>query len=87
MRNQKTTEVVNSRLASIRRYAMIFGIPLCIGLGIALAITSTACFALLDTVSTHVGLMVPVVMAIWCRFAVQTIMTGVLLWPRLGRRM
>lgn len=37
MRNQKTTEVVNSRLASIRRYAMIFGIPLCIGLGIALA--------------------------------------------------
>ena len=31
--------------------------------------------------------MVPVVMAIWGRFAVQTIMTGVLLWPRLGRRM
>ncbi len=58
-----------------------------IGLGVALAIASTACFALLDTVSKQVGLLVPVVMAIWCRFAVQTLMTGLLLWPRLGRRM
>lgn len=54
-------------------------------LGIALAIAATACFALLDTTSQFVGGVVPVMMAIWLRFLVQTAMTLALLWPRQGR--
>jgi drug/metabolite transporter (DMT)-like permease len=44
-----------------------------------------ACFALLDTISQFVGNLVPVLMAIWLRFAVQTGMTVALLLPRQGR--
>lgn len=54
------------------------------GRGIALAITATACFALLDTLSQYVGGVVPVLMAIWLRFLVQTVMTTALLLPRQG---
>lgn len=54
------------------------------GLGIALAVCATLCFALLDTLSQHVGGLVPVLMAIWLRFMVQTVVTGALLWP--GKR-
>ncbi len=36
MRNEKSTDIVNGRLATLRRHAMVFGVPLCIGLGIAL---------------------------------------------------
>lgn len=53
--------------------------------GIALAIAATACFALLDTTSQFVGGVVPVLMAIWLRFLVQTALTLALLWPRQGR--
>jgi drug/metabolite transporter (DMT)-like permease len=56
-------------------------------LGIALAIAATACFALLDTTSQFVGGVVPVLMAIWLRFLVQTATTLALLWPRQGRRL
>ncbi|MCB2018147.1 MAG: DMT family transporter [Hydrogenophaga sp.] len=55
------------------------------GRGIALAILATACFALLDTTSQYVGGVVPVLMAIWLRFMVQTGMTAALLYPRQGR--
>lgn len=52
------------------------------GLGILLAILATLCFALLDTGSQYAGrLAVPVLMAIWLRFAIQTLMTTALLWP------
>lgn len=54
-------------------------------LGVALALAATACFALLDTTSQFVGGVVPVAMAIWLRFLVQTGMTLALLWPRQGR--
>jgi len=54
-------------------------------LGIALAIAATACFALLDTTSQFVGGVVPVMMAMWLRFLVQTALTLALLWPRQGR--
>ncbi len=55
------------------------------GRGIALAILATACFALLDTTSQYVGGVVPVLMAVWLRFVVQTSMTLALLLPRQGR--
>ncbi len=53
--------------------------------GIALAVSATACFALLDATSQFVGAFVPVLMAMWLRFVVQTGMTLALLWPRQGR--
>ncbi len=55
------------------------------GRGILLAVAATACFALLDTTSQHVGGVVPVLMAVWLRFVVQTGMTLALLLPRQGR--
>lgn len=54
------------------------------GRGIALAILATACFALLDTTSQYVGGVVPVFMAVWLRFLVQTAMTAAMLLPRQG---
>ena len=57
------------------------------GQGIALAILATACFALLDTTSQYVGGVVPVLMAIWLRFVVQTGMTAAWLLPRQGLRL
>jgi drug/metabolite transporter (DMT)-like permease len=53
-------------------------------LGIALALVASVCFTLLDATSQFVGGMVPVLMAIWLRFLVQTAMTLALLWPRYG---
>lgn len=55
------------------------------GRGITLAIVATGCFALLDTTSQYVGGVVPVLMAVWLRFVVQTGMTLALLLPRHGR--
>lgn len=55
------------------------------GRGIALAILATACFALLDTTSQYVGGVVPVFMAVWLRFVVQTGMTAAMLLPSQGR--
>lgn len=48
---------------------------------------ASLCFALLDTSSQYVGAVVPVVMAVWMRYLVQTIMTLALLWPQQGRRL
>lgn len=55
------------------------------GRGIALAILATVCFALLDATSQYLGGVVPVLMAVWLRFVVQTGMTAAMLWPRQGR--
>lgn len=52
------------------------------GLGIALAVFATLCFALLDSTSQYVGKTVPVVMAVWFRFLFQTVTTTALLWPQ-----
>lgn len=54
------------------------------GRGIALAILATVCFALLDTISQFVGGVVPLLMAIWLRFMVQTGLTAAMLLPRQG---
>ncbi|WP_353393793.1 DMT family transporter [Hydrogenophaga sp. 5NK40-0174] len=55
--------------------------------GILLATLATACFASLDTTSQFVGKAVPVFMAVWLRFTVQTLMTVVLLWPQKRSRL
>ncbi|MFP8780785.1 DMT family transporter [Hydrogenophaga sp. RWCD_12] len=55
------------------------------GRGIALAVLATACFALLDTTSQYVGGVVPVLMAVWLRFLVQTGMTAAMLYPSQGK--
>jgi drug/metabolite transporter (DMT)-like permease len=52
-----------------------------------LAVSATFCFALLDTLSQYLGRFVPVVMAIWGRYATQTLLTGLLLWPQHGPRL
>lgn len=55
--------------------------------GIVLAVLATACFAGLDTTSQFVGKAVPVFMAVWLRFMVQTSMTTALLWPQKRNRL
>lgn len=57
------------------------------GLGIGLAICATICFATLDTLSQRVSALVPVVMALWLRFVVQTALTAALLWPAQKHRL
>jgi drug/metabolite transporter (DMT)-like permease len=55
--------------------------------GIALAVSATLCFALLDTLSQYLGRFMPVLMAVWGRYAMQTLLTGLLLWPQHGRQL
>lgn len=55
------------------------------GLGIALTVAATLCFALLDTVSQYVGPVVPVLMMVWLRYVTQSAMTAALLLPQHGR--
>lgn len=53
--------------------------------GIAFAVTSVACFATLDTTTKYVSLSVPVLLALWFRFAFQAVLTTVVVLPRMGR--
>lgn len=57
------------------------------GRGIVFAMLATLCFASLDTTSQYVGKAAPVLMAIWVRFLVQTLMMLGMLWPQRGRAM
>lgn len=50
--------------------------------GIALLITAVACFALLDTTTKAVTLSVPVLMALWVRYAFQAIATTLAVLPK-----
>lgn len=52
--------------------------------GIALCITATACFATLDTVTKAVAAGVPVLMALWFRYAFQAIATTAAVMPVRG---
>ena len=52
--------------------------------GIALLVAAVACFAVLDTTTKIITLSVPVLMALWFRFAFQAIATTVALLPRRG---
>jgi len=55
--------------------------------GIALLIVAVACFAVLDTTTKVVSLSVPLVMALWFRYAFQAVATTVTMLPVRGRAM
>ncbi len=55
--------------------------------GIALVVAAVACFAVLDTTSKRVGLGVPVLMALWFRYAFQAMVTTAVVWPQRGMRL
>lgn len=52
--------------------------------GIALLVAAVACFAVLDTTTKFISLSVPVVMALWFRYAFQAIATTVTVLPKRG---
>ena len=52
--------------------------------GIALLIAAVACFAVLDTATKIVSLSVPVLMALWCRYAFQAVATTLAVLPKRG---
>lgn len=52
--------------------------------GIALLVAAVACFAVLDTTTKFVSLSVPVLMALWCRYAFQAIATTLSVLPKRG---
>ncbi len=54
-------------------------------LGIGLVLASLACFAVLDTSIQYVSASVPLLMAIWVRYAFQAVSATALAWPRRGR--
>ncbi|CDS50726.1 Membrane protein, putative [Polaromonas sp. CG9_12] len=52
--------------------------------GIALLVAAVACFAVLDTTTKIISLSVPVLMALWFRYAFQAIATTVSMLPSRG---
>ena len=52
--------------------------------GIALLVAAVGCFAILDTTTKLITLSVPVLMALWFRFAFQAIATTALMLPKRG---
>ncbi|HWI81852.1 DMT family transporter [Ramlibacter sp.] len=52
--------------------------------GIALAITACACFAALDTTTKYVSAAVPLLMALWFRYAFQAVATTCVVLPLRG---
>ena len=53
--------------------------------GIALVLGSTVCFAALDTTSKYVTAVVPLLMALWFRYAFQAMATTAVVLPLRGR--
>ena len=51
--------------------------------GIALLVAAVACFAVLDTTTKIISLSVPVLMAVWFRYAFQAIATTMASSPGL----
>ena len=52
--------------------------------GVALAVGAVACFGALDTTTKFVSASVPLLMALWCRYAFQAFLTTVTVLPRRG---
>ena len=52
--------------------------------GVALALAAVACFGALDTTTKFVTASVPLLMALWCRYAFQAVMTTVTVLPLRG---
>lgn len=55
--------------------------------GIGLVVLATACFATLDTASKFSTAGVPILMAVWFRYAFQAVATTAVLLPRHGTRL
>lgn len=55
--------------------------------GIALLVSAVACFAVLDTTTKAISLGVPVLMALWFRYAFQAIATTAAMLPSRGWRL
>jgi drug/metabolite transporter (DMT)-like permease len=56
-------------------------------LGIALVLGAAACFSALDTTTKHVGASVPLLMALWFRYAFQAVATTAVVLPLRGLKM
>ena len=54
-------------------------------IGIGLVILATACFATLDTTTRYVSASVPLLMALWVRYAFQAVVTTAVVLPLRGR--
>ena len=54
-------------------------------LGIAFLVLATACFAVLDTTVKYVGAFVPVLMAVWFRYAFHAVLVTAVMLPLRGR--
>ena len=52
--------------------------------GIALTVAAVACFAVLDTTTKYIGASVPLLMALWFRYAFQAVATSVVVLPLRG---
>ena len=52
--------------------------------GVALAVSACACFAVLDTTTKFVSVSVPLLMALWFRYAFQAIATTIAVLPLRG---
>lgn len=52
---------------------------------IALVLFAVCCFAVLDTTAKTVVGAVPLLMAVWVRYAVQAVVSTAILWPAQGR--
>lgn len=55
-------------------------------LGVAFAVAAVACFAALDTTTKYISASVPLLMALWFRYAFQAVATTAVVWPGRGRR-
>jgi len=54
--------------------------------GIAMAVAASACFAALDTTTKFVSASVPLLMALWFRYAFQAVATALVVVPKRGGR-
>ena len=54
--------------------------------GIGFALLAVACFATLDTTTKHVSASVPLLFALWFRYAFQAVVITAVVWKGRGRR-
>ena len=52
--------------------------------GIGFAVLALACFASLDTTTRHISTSTPLLVALWFRYAIQAVITTVVVWPGRG---
>lgn len=54
--------------------------------GIGLVVLALACFATLDTTTRHISTSISLLVALWFRYAIQAVITTVVVWPGRGRK-